>query len=201
MIRRHASRLGVLLLVAACSFAAAATAAQWAAARSRPRADVSRATAAADTASVRRELVMVYNGSSTCAVSNRRELREDVRQLRHLLERRAAAASRAFVSLGVAVDRESAAGLRHLERMGPFDEVAAGRGWANAHALRYVWQEWPGIAGTPQIVLIEREIRVARDGPGGVNYATGPERLVLRKAGSWEIGRWREAGAPLPDLR
>jgi hypothetical protein len=201
MIRRHASRLGVLLLVAACSFAVAAAAARRATARSQPRADVSRATPGSDTASVRRELVMVYIGSSTCAVSNRRELRADVRQIQRQLQARAAATGRTFVSLGVAVDRRADAGLRHLERMGRFDEVAAGQGWANAHARRYVWEEWPGIAGTPQIVLIEREIRVVRDGPGGVNYASGPERLVLRKAGLWEIGRWREAGAPLPDLR
>lgn len=200
MIRRHGPWL-VLPLIAACSFAAAAGAAGWIAGRGPPPADQSLAAADSDTASVRRELVMVYIGSSTCAVSNRRELREDVREIRRQLQARAEATGRTFVSLGVAVDRESAAGLHHLERMGPFDEVAAGRGWANVHALRYVWEEWPGIAGTPQIVLVEREVRVERDGPGGVNYATGPERLVLRKAGLWEIDRWREAGAPLPDLR
>jgi hypothetical protein len=201
MIRRHASRLGGLLLVAAGSFAVAAAAARWTATRSQPGADVSRATASSDTASVRRELVMVYIGSSTCAVSNRRELRADVREIQRQLHARAAATGMTFVSLGVAVDRLADAGLRHLERIGPFDEVAAGQGWANAHARRYVWEEWPGIAGTPQIVLIEREMRIERDRPGGVIYAAGPEQLVLRKAGLWEIGRWREAGAPLPDLR
>lgn len=117
--------------------------------------------------------------------------------MRHHLSR----VTNTFVSLGVAVDPGADAGLRHLEGMGPFDEVTAGRGWANAHALRYVWEEWPGIAGTPQIVLIEREMRVERGGPGGVSYAAGPERLVLRKAGIGEIDRWRRSGAPIPDLR
>jgi hypothetical protein len=197
MNRRHAA-LPALLLVAACSFALTAAGARWAARRA--PAPVDQGPAAADTASVRRELVMVYIGSSTCAVSNRRELRDDVRELRRQLQTRAAAAGRTFVSVGVAVDLRADAGLRHLERMGPFDEVAAGRGWANAHALRYVWEEWPGIAGTPQIVLVEREMRVEGEGPGGVSYAAGPERLVLRKAGLWEIGRWSENGAPIPDL-
>jgi hypothetical protein len=189
-----------LVLVAVCSFALAGAGAWWVALGGTARTAPSRFTAAFDTASARRELVMVYIGSSTCAASNSRELLADVRQLRRQLESRAAASGRAFVSLGVAVDQRADAGLRHLEKVGPFDEVAAGRGWGNAHALRYVWEDWPGIAGTPQIVVIEREMEVSRDSPGGITYATGPERLVLRKAGLWEISRWRESGAPLPDL-
>lgn len=192
-------------LLAVCSFAFAFAAATWlwrlADGSAAPPATSGAVAADPGRGAVRRELLMVYIGSSTCEPSNSRKVRQDVRELRTLLAGRAAAAGRSLVTVGVAIDGRAAAGMAHLRKVAPFDEVAAGGGWANAHALKYVWEEWPGIAGTPQIVVIDREIHVQRGGPGGVSYSRGAERMVARLAGAWEISRWRTSGAPLPDLR
>lgn len=193
-----------MALVAACSFALAFAASAWgwrlANGSTAPAAASGAVAAESGGGPVRRELLMVYIGSSTCEASNSGQLRRDVRELRTLLAGRAAAAGRSLVTLGVAVDGRASAGIAHLQKVAPFDEVAAGGGWANAHALKYVWEKWPGVAGTPQIVVIDREIRVRRGGPGGVTYSSGAERMVARLAGAWEISRWRSNGAPLPRL-
>lgn len=73
-----------------------------------------------------------------------------------------------------------------------------GRSWLNEGMLKYVWDELPGKAATPQILIVDRSVKV-RSAENPV-YGLHSERLVVRKVGMKEIRQWYELGTPLPDL-
>ncbi|MCY3599679.1 MAG: hypothetical protein OXN85_06885, partial [Gemmatimonadetes bacterium] len=83
-------------------------------------------------------------------------------------------------------------GLEHLERFGPFDEVTAGRGWLNMGVLEYIYGDLPGVAATPQVIVVERTVK--RDG----EWRIEDQRVLARRAGLDEIEEWAKEGAPLP---
>ncbi len=145
-----------------------------------------------------RELAFVYIGSSGCAASNRPFLPETVKQLKLLIEEQARNRGRSFVAIGVARDWDVEAGLEHLEKFGPFDQVMAGRNWLNIGALKYIWEDVPGIAATPQVVVLDRRIETPEG--RGAGYAIQDAHLLVRKVGTREIRRWLKRGAPLPPL-
>lgn len=143
-----------------------------------------------------RELAMVFIGSSRCAASNRESLPPAVERLKLLLRDRAAQSGRSFTTLGVARDWDVEAGLAHLRRFGRFDEVSAGRNWLNGGVLHYVWDDLPGQAATPQVVVVERRL-VDRRTSEAADGVVQDERLVTRLVGWKEIERWARRGAPL----
>lgn len=145
------------------------------------------------------ELTLVYIGSSGCVPSNRRDLPGAIEELKRRLRDRANGAGRHFTAVGVARDWEVRAGLGHLRKFGAFDEVMAGRNWLNAGVRAYVWEDVPGEATTPQVLLLERVVGDAT--AAGIQYGIHGERLVTRKVGADEIVRWARHGAPLPTLR
>lgn len=145
------------------------------------------------------ELTLVYIGSSGCVPSNRKDLPGAVERLKLHLRHRASDANRLFTAVGVARDWEVTAGVGHLRKFGSFDEVMAGRNWMNAGVRAYVWEDIPGEATTPQVLLLERE--VGDVSAAGIQYGIHSERLVVRKVGADEIVRWARQGAPLPTLR
>ncbi|MBW3570917.1 MAG: hypothetical protein KY467_07415 [Gemmatimonadetes bacterium] len=140
----------------------------------------------------------MYIGSSGCAPSNREDLPGALEQLKRLLRQRAEAGARGFSAVGIARDWDTQDGLAHLRKFGAFDEVMAGRNWMNAGVRRYVWEEIPGEAATPQVLLVERV--VGDVSASGIQYGVHGERLVARKVGADEILKWTEQGAPLPAL-
>ena len=144
------------------------------------------------------ELALVYIGSAGCVPSNRRDLPAAVEQLKRQLRDRANDANRLFAAVGVARDWEAKAGWGHLRKFGSFDEVMAGRNWLNAGVRRYVWEDIPGEATTPQVLVLERT--VGDPSAAGIQYGIHGERLVVRKVGADEIVRWARQGAPLPAL-
>lgn len=144
------------------------------------------------------ELTLVYIGSSGCVPSNRKELPGALEQLKRRLRDRAANAGRGFSTVGIGRDWEVKAGLAHLGKFGAFDEVMAGRNWMNAGVRRYVWEEVPGEAATPQVLVLERVIGDVST--RGIQYGVQGERLVVRKVGADEILQWTRQGAPLPSL-
>jgi hypothetical protein len=91
-----------------------------------------------------------------------------------------------FATVGIALDWQIDKGVQLLERFGPFDEIHVGRSWINAGALRYIWQNLPGEASVPQIVIVEREIAKGRS-----LEVTG-ERVRIRKVGARQIIAWSE---------
>ena len=138
------------------------------------------------------ELVLVYIGAAGCGASNSEELFRAVRGVRETLRGRAERAPWSFSSIGVAVDASAERGLDHLDKFGQFDEVNAGRGWLNTGGLQYIWEEIPGEAATPQLLIIHREVS-ADDG----GWSVRNRRVLSRHVGANKIIEWYDREAPL----
>lgn len=138
------------------------------------------------------ELVFVFIGSSRCHWSNRPELRSLVGTAILAVRDRSRAQGDGFAAIGIARDVVASEGVAHLAAFGEFDEVMAGRGWLNAGVLHYIYNELPGPAATPQIVVLRRTV-VVDNGQRSVT----DERVVARKAGVAEIRGWVEDGLPV----
>jgi len=138
------------------------------------------------------ELMFVFVGSSSCPWSNRPELRTLVRTARLAVRDKAIAEDVGFAAVGIAGDAVASNGIAYLAGFGEFDEVMAGRGWLNGGVLRYIYGDLPGPAATPQIVVVERRVVVARG-----QRSVADERVVARQAGLAEIRRWVDIGMPL----
>lgn len=143
------------------------------------------------------EIAMIYFTQSTCGACNAEGLPDAVMEVKQSLSRKAADAGYGFSVTGVSLDWVPERGFEHLRRFGNFNEVVIGRNWVNSAALKYMWQEFPGRTGTPQIVVIMRRLQVP-----GERYAAAQvisERLLARKLGTNEIFSWSNGGAPLPE--
>lgn len=138
------------------------------------------------------EIVLVYVGSSKCAWSNAEELPRIVDGLKQELLARARRAEKGFTAIGVAQDAVAANGVNHLLRFGEFDEIIAGRGWANTAIQKYVYGDLPGPAGTPQVLVVARTL-----GHETGHVIVAEERILTRMVGLNEISEWAAAGAPL----
>lgn len=139
-----------------------------------------------------REILFVFIGASTCAPSNARSLRASLDKIRLELFRRAGAGGANFATYGIAKDLDIDSGLEHLRQFGRFDEIAVGRGWFNQGLLRYVFDDLPGEAGTPQILVLDRV--AVRDAD---SRTIESERVLVRKVGLQEIDDWVSRGLPM----
>lgn len=142
------------------------------------------------------ELALVYIGASGCAAANREDLPQTVKRLKLLIQKKAEESNRNFVAVGVARDWKVEAGIEHLKKFGAFDEIMTGRNWLNVGTLKYLYEDIPGLASTPQILVVDRVV----DGVEAPAYSIHSERLIVRKAGPKRIQRWLEQGAPMPTL-
>lgn len=133
------------------------------------------------------EVVLVYVGSSTCVWSNVPRLPKLIEHIKLTLQANAEAEGKLFFAVGVARDRDSDRGLRHLRSFGAFDEVMSGGSWLNTGILKYVFEDLPGPAATPQLVVLERQVQV-REG----NYSVTDERILARAVGLEEIDEWED---------
>jgi hypothetical protein len=140
------------------------------------------------------ELALVYIGSSACYWSNVESLPPLIQQVRLQLSKRAQAAGYRFASIGVARDRNVENGLQHLRKMGPFDEVMTGRGWLNVGVLKYVYQDLPGPALTPQLLVFRRLLY--REETTGIRN----EDVLVRKTGAGDIENCFDQGLPVPGI-
>ena len=130
--------------------------------------------------------------------SNEEGLPLRIDRIKVLLQAKAAAQDRSFVTIGIAEDWSVKNGLGHLSKFGDFDEIMAGRGWLNEGIMKYVWKGSYGEPATPQVIVIDRFITVASS--ENLRYDMRDEELVVRKAGIDAIQRWLEMGTPLPRL-
>lgn len=137
------------------------------------------------------EIALVYVGSSTCAWSNAEELPAIVHDLKLRLLTRAREEGKGFAAIGVAQDAVASNGVEHLLKFGEFDEIAAGRGWANIGVQKYVYGNMPGPGGTPQILVVARNL-----GHETGHVVVDGERVLARMVGLNEITEWAAAGAP-----
>ena len=138
------------------------------------------------------ELMLVFVGSSRCHWSSHPELPELVRHAKLAIRSRAENEEMGFAALGIARDVAVHAGLEHLATFGEFDEVMAGRGWLNTGVLQYVYNEFPGRAATPQVVVLRRRVAIE-----GGQRSIEDEHVILRKVGLTQIRTWVESGMTL----
>lgn len=144
------------------------------------------------------EVNLVFFGAAGCGWSTRPELPEAIETLKLILLDRHDPEVRVCVT-GVALDWSVSAGLRFLSAFGHFDEIVVGRNWLNSAAQTYIWRDVPGVAATPQVVLVRRALVIPpQDGGIGGEYLVQHERLITRKVGYPEIMAWVETGGPTP---
>jgi hypothetical protein len=137
------------------------------------------------------EIVLVYLGSSSCGWSNLPEVSRAVRDAKVLVAAHARNAGMRFSTQGIALGVDASRGWAHLRKAGLFDEIAAGMGWANSGADKYVFGNLAGPASTPQLLVVQRSLGT---GPGGRPKAES-ERVLVRKTGSNAILSWVSEGA------
>lgn len=137
------------------------------------------------------ELVFLYIGSSTCAPSNAPSLALALEQLRQIVRAEAEGRGVGFATIGIARDRSAKAGIDHLSQFGTWDEVLSGRGWLNTGVIKYVYDDLPGEAATPQVIVLERSVRRTP------TVAIEHEAVVFRRVGLDEITRSVELGRSL----
>lgn len=123
-----------------------------------------------------------------------------IKGLKISLQKKARKNDHSFVAIGVSKDWSIEKGLNHLSKFGNFDEVMTGMNWLNTGVLKYVWEDIPGAAATPQVLLIDRTVEVSPKG-GTKWYALRDEHLLKRVVGTRELRRWVDKGAPVPSLR
>lgn len=143
-----------------------------------------------------RQLVFVYVGSSRCGPSNAPDLPARIQALMSMVRTRARAAGAGFVAVGIAREMSALDGVDHLRRIGSFDELAAGQGELNQAAAHFLLVDHRGSVATPQIIVVERTL--VGDGLNGVDASVIAERVLTRQLGLGLLGKWQEAGAPLP---
>lgn len=137
-----------------------------------------------------KELMLVYIGKLNCAPSNSPSVRTSVERLKAALQKQARAGGRSFIAVGVGADWKVEEALQHLALFGPFDEVIAGRSWANSAAVKFMSQDYPGPVATPQILLIERDYQTRTSDKPYTPRIFRNERLLSRKVGVQEIAEW-----------
>src|SRR5688572_20570373 len=105
---------------------------------------------------VTREAIMVYVGAEGTDGS----MAPVVANMRTAVERQAIARGFRFVAHGVSIEPTVQGGMRHLARLGTFDEVSVGGNWGNSAVVRYLsGDSRDSLQRIPQVVLVEREAR------------------------------------------
>lgn len=136
------------------------------------------------------EILMVYIGQRNCAPSNALELPQMVEDIKADLHRLSEDGGARFRVIGLALDPSPEDGLTHLARFGKFDELYVGGGMFSDAAMEFLWQEFPGVVATPQIVLIRRDRVSQEDLQAPVEYAVRNAVEVDRMIGLDGIGSW-----------
>jgi hypothetical protein len=140
------------------------------------------------------EIAFIYIGASSCQAANNPTFIEAVRGVKEMLVEKVAETGNSYTTVGIAVDLSTEAGLKHLSKFGQFDEIMTGRGWINEGVLKYVWQDHPGRAATPQVLIVRRTVRTE----AGVEV--NEESILIRKIGLASVQDWLNAGLPLPHV-
>lgn len=142
---------------------------------------------------VSREVIAVYLGTE--GTDSLTSADSTIATMRNALARQSAATGRRLVVRGVSLEPTVDGGLRHLGRLGRFDEISVGGNWTNSSVIRYLGGTIGQTRETaiPQVVLFEREIRQEAS-----TLQVSSEREIGRYVGHDEIGRWVREGAPVP---
>jgi len=141
-----------------------------------------------------RQVLFVFIGSEDCTFSLTPGFAESVRRAERLVEKQVRAQSSAFSSLGISAGPSVEKGIEYLNRFGSFNEVAIGHGQLNSGMMKYIWEELPGEASFPQIVVVERNLVDLNPG-----FSFDQERVLVRVVGVPAVEKWIAVNAPIDD--
>lgn len=139
------------------------------------------------------ELLLVLIGASFCHAAEAPGFKEALESAKKLVRAQGGERNQQVGVIGVALDWDPAKGLEWLGHFGEFDEIASGRNWLNAGAVKYIWRDIPGSSALPQLIVVRRTVE-----PSDRTISIGREEVLLRKLGATEIIEWANAGAPVP---
>ncbi|MCE2901381.1 MAG: TlpA family protein disulfide reductase [Gemmatimonas sp.] len=137
-----------------------------------------------------RQVIAVYFGASWCKPCDRPDMKEAVRRMKPMLLAQAVKHGAFFSAMGVALDRDLAKALTFLTPNGAFDEYVIGSDLTSLAAERFIWGDPDNIPAVPQVVVLERNLKVERGKP----ITFGATRVVRRIRGD-SIPPWVKAGA------
>lgn len=145
------------------------------------------------------QLLMVYLGSAFCGWCQDEHLPEAIESVKIALASQAHRAGISFKAVGLAVDWSPEAGVDHLQRMGLFDEVAAGDSWANTLAMEYVWSDESSVPATPQVLVYLRWL-ISPEDSIRARHGESRKTLLVSKVGLQSILEWVQSGPTVPRL-
>ena len=130
-------------------------------------------------------LEAVFLGASTCDGSRSSSLPNTLKAAFGLLRDSAAAVGARFSSIGIAIDWVPAVGVSWLKGVADFDEVIAGKNWANLGAIEYLWHDSLAVPAMPQLMVVTRIIHA-----GSARVVTTEPQVLLRLVGEGAIREW-----------
>lgn len=139
-----------------------------------------------------RKVVFVYIGAESCGFSLKPGFDKTIRQIQSLVSQQSRKRGEPFSSLGVSAGLSPELGAKYLERFGPFDEIASGNSLLNSYAIRFFFDDLPGEASLPQVLVVERDLQALDPG-----YLYRNERVLIRAIGVPQIEQWAADGAPV----
>ena len=136
------------------------------------------------------ELVLVYFGAASCGWCDSPRLPGIIDSAMIAVRDHAAASGASFSAVGIAVDWDAQSGVVHLDKIGRFDEIAAGRSAFGLGARTYMHL----LHGTPQISVLKR----SSSSKGEEYFQRFTEDELVRKSSLARIADWVWRGAPIP---
>jgi len=144
------------------------------------------------------ELVLIYIGCSTCGASNVEGLPDSFIKIKEFLNNRADKYGYAFHTIGISKDEKIKDELMHLSKYGNMNEIIVGNDWSNTGILKYIYNDFPGPASIPQIIVAKRKFRAISNYSQTFYRAIEDEAVLMRKIGPDEIKEYAENKAPIP---
>lgn len=138
------------------------------------------------------QIVAIFVGSETCTASLKRGFAETIHRMRSDVQVQAQKQGKQFSYMGLSAGNSAQAGILYLAPFGPFDEISSGHGWLNNEAMHFIWQQHPGEAAVPQVIVIQRRLAMLQPG-----YAFSDEKVLLRAVGVPQIENWVRGGSPI----
>jgi hypothetical protein len=140
------------------------------------------------------EVIAVYVGS--IGTDSMTAVAQVLSDMSTAVRRQTASSGRGFIMRGVSIEPSVEGGIRHLSRLGTFDEVSVGGNWTNSAVVRYLGVNDGRVSDSPipELILLERTVR----SDNTRMLQVGPERELVRFVGLDRINGWVARGAPIP---
>lgn len=132
------------------------------------------------------ELALVFIGCSTCDAAQVEAIPKVFDALSIKLEAKATTLNYNYLTIGISNEILVSEGLKHLNRIASFDEVAIGNGMGNTALQIYIWDNYEGThsAGIPQVLILKRDYEFQiLDGSKKIEPHIIKESIIARKLG------------------